>query len=97
MAVAEKLSITLTAEMVQDLEASVAAGEFASTSEAVRDAVRLWRHAREERAERLVAIRSRIQTAIDDPRPRLTADEVFGRLAETRAARLGHLINDETA
>lgn len=97
MAAATKLSVTLTAEMVRDLEASVAAGEFASTSEALRDAVRLWRDRREERAERLAAIKARLQASIDDPRPRLTADEVFGRLARTREARLKHLINDEAA
>jgi antitoxin ParD1/3/4 len=97
MAAAEKLSVTLTAEMVRDLEASVAAGEFASTSEALRDAVRLWRNAREERAERLAAIRARLKASAEDTRPRLTADEVFGRLQRTREARLRHLIADEAA
>jgi antitoxin ParD1/3/4 len=96
MAAAAKLSVTLTAEMVRDLEASVAAGEFASTSEALRDAVRLWRDRREERAERLAAIRARLKTSAEDTRPRLTAAEfrndmeVFHaeqmKLAEKRAA-----------
>ena len=60
-AAAEKLSVTLTAAMVRDLEASVAAGDFASTSEALRDAVRMWRDAREERAEGLAEIRARLR------------------------------------
>lgn len=76
MAAAQKLSVTLTREMVADLEASVAAGEFASTSEALRDAVRRWREHRAERAERLAAIKARLKASADDPRPRLTAKEV---------------------
>ena len=82
MAAAEKLSVTLTAAMVRDLEASVAAGEFASTSEALRDAVRMWRSAREERAERLAAIKARLKASAEDTRSRLTADEVFGRMEQ---------------
>lgn len=97
MAAAAKLSVTLTAEMVRDLEASVAAGEFASTSEALRDAVRLWRDRREERAERLAAIKARLKASAEDTRPRLTLEEVFGRLERTREARLKHLITDEAA
>lgn len=80
MAAAEKISITLTPEMLRLVEAAVEAGEFASVSEALRDAVRVWQRAREERAERLEAIRARIRQSIDDPRPRLTLDEVDARL-----------------
>ena len=91
---AEKLSVTLTAAMVRDLEASVAAGEFASTSEALRDAVRMWRDAREERAERLAAIKARLRASGEDTRPRLTAGEFRRSMEEfhadqmTEAARL---------
>lgn len=94
---AEKLSVTLTPEMVIDLEASVAAGEFASTSEAVRDAVRLWRKDREERAERLASLRARIQASIDDPRPGIPIDRVMQRLRATRHERLKGLLPDEAA
>lgn len=97
MAAAAKLSVTLTAEMVRDLEASVAAGEFASTSEALRDAVRLWRDRREERAERLAAIKARIQASIDDPRPSIPIDLVHERLQATRHARLSRLLADDAA
>ncbi len=39
---AEKISVTMTPDMLRILRESVAAGEYASTSEALRDAVRLW-------------------------------------------------------
>jgi antitoxin ParD1/3/4 len=38
----EKLSISLTSEMAAMVRASVATGDYASTSEVVRDALRLW-------------------------------------------------------
>ena len=42
----EKITISLPAEMVAELKEAVAEGEFANTSEAVRDALRRWRRAR---------------------------------------------------
>jgi antitoxin ParD1/3/4 len=77
---AEKISVTVTNDMLSVLRASVEAGEYASTSEAVRDAVRLWQRRRSEDAERLAAMRARITRSIDDPRPSLTEAEVDARL-----------------
>jgi antitoxin ParD1/3/4 len=77
---AEKVSITMTPEMMQVIRASVASGEYASTSEALRDAVRLWQREREEHSERLEAIRLRIKASVEDPRPSLAAYQVQERL-----------------
>jgi antitoxin ParD1/3/4 len=77
---AEKISITMTPEMMQVIRASVASGEFASTSEALRDAVRIWQRDRQEHSERLAAIRQRVQNSVSDPRPALTAPQVQERL-----------------
>jgi antitoxin ParD1/3/4 len=78
---AEKISITMTPEMMQVIRASVASGEYASTSEAMRDAVRIWQRDRQKHAERLEAIRQRVRSSIDDPRPSLGEGEVQKRLA----------------
>ncbi|TBC89061.1 ribbon-helix-helix domain-containing protein [Rhizobium ruizarguesonis] len=72
---AEKVTITLTADMLQGIRDTVEAGEFATTSEAMRDAVRVWQRQRLEDAERLNAMRARIRRSLDDPRPSLTAEE----------------------
>lgn len=80
MAAAEKISITLTPEMLRLVEAAVEAGEFASLSEALRDAVRVWTREREERAERLEAIRARIRQSMEDPRPPISGDELDRRM-----------------
>ena len=77
---AEKISITMTPEMMQVIRASVASGEYASTSEALRDAVRIWQRDRQEHAERLDAIRQRIKTSVNDPRPAIGEAELQKRL-----------------
>ena len=40
MSALEKITISLPAEMVAEIRAAVEAGEFANTSEAIRDALR---------------------------------------------------------
>lgn len=82
---AEKISVTMTPEMLQVIRASVASGEYASTSEALRDAVRIWQREREERTERLEAIRIRVRTSVEDPRPALDAADVERRLQALHA------------
>jgi antitoxin ParD1/3/4 len=47
----EKLSVALTSEQVASLKAAVDAGEYATTSEIVREAVRDWQLKRELRQE----------------------------------------------
>jgi antitoxin ParD1/3/4 len=68
---AEKISITMTPEMMQVICASVASGEYASTSEALRDAARIWQRDRQEHAERLEATRQGVESSIDDRARRL--------------------------
>jgi antitoxin ParD1/3/4 len=82
MQTAEKISITLPPDMLQRLREAVAAGEYASTSEAMRDAVRLWQRQRIEDAERFASLRARALRALADPRPSLTEAEVTARIEE---------------
>jgi len=51
MANIEKVSVALTGEQVAALKAAVDAGEYATTSEIVREAVRDWQLKRELRQE----------------------------------------------
>ena len=81
---AEKLSITLPADMAQTIRAAVAAGAYSSNSEVIREAMRLWLERHADREQRLAAIRARIQEAIDDP-VRITDDEL-GRHFDERLA-----------
>lgn len=80
MQTAEKVSITMTPEMLRVIRETVNAGEYASTSEVVRDAMRVWQRDREEHAERLNAIRARVRRSFDDLHPDLTEDEASAAL-----------------
>jgi predicted nucleotidyltransferase len=52
---AEKISITLPPDMLARLREAVTNGEYASTSEALRDAVRYWERQRPDPAGRVAA------------------------------------------
>ncbi|MBE7158158.1 MAG: type II toxin-antitoxin system ParD family antitoxin [Rhodospirillales bacterium] len=80
----EKLSITLPADMAQTVRAAVSGGGYASNSEVIREAVRLWQERHGDREQRLAAIRAQLQQAADDPR-RVTDDEL-GRHFDARLA-----------
>jgi antitoxin ParD1/3/4 len=53
----EKLSIALTNEQVASLKAAVDTGEYATTSEIIREAVRDWQFKRELRREDINRLR----------------------------------------
>jgi antitoxin ParD1/3/4 len=53
MAGVKKVSIALTEELVRDIEAAVASGEYSTASEVVRDALRLWKRDYEAYIRRL--------------------------------------------
>jgi antitoxin ParD1/3/4 len=57
MADIERMTIVFPEQMAAEIRATVKAGEYASTSEAVRDAVRLWRDRREMRGLERDALR----------------------------------------
>ena len=82
MQTAEKISITVTPEMLRTIRESVDAGEYASTSEVIRHAMRLWQRERDEHAERIASIKARIRKSLDDPRPDLTEEEADAALEE---------------
>ena len=80
MASAEKISIALPPEMVALLRQAVDTGEYASSSEVVRDALRDWTHKRRLREEGVAELRQVWQSALRDASPGVSADEVIARL-----------------
>ena len=57
MANIEKVSVALTGEQISVLKAAVEAGEYATTSEIVREAIRDWQLKRELRQEDIKRLR----------------------------------------
>lgn len=61
MASAEKISITLPPDMLSTIKEKVETGAYGSTSEVIREAMRLWQRQEEEHETRLSAIRQRLE------------------------------------
>jgi antitoxin ParD1/3/4 len=66
MSTVERITITLTAEMAQAVRGAVQAGEYASSSEIVREALRDWRHKRALRAQELAELRAQVEAGLAD-------------------------------
>lgn len=77
---AEKLSVTVTAQMARMIREKVESGQYGSASEVIRAGLRALQHEDEDRAERLEAIKARIRASVEDPGPGYTSEEVFERL-----------------
>jgi len=65
MATVEKITIALTPEMAGFVRNAVDAGEYASTSEAIRDAVREWKERRDLLGYTADELRELVREGID--------------------------------
>jgi len=65
MATVEKITIALTPEMAGFVRRAVDAGEYASTSEAIRDAVREWQERRDLLGYTVEELRGLVQAGLD--------------------------------
>lgn len=76
----EKITIALPPEMVASVREAVDQGDYASSSEVVRDALRDWHHKRQLQQNGLAELRQLWQEARADKSPGLDPDEVFDEL-----------------
>lgn len=86
MGAIERLTITVPVEMAATLRASVEGGEYASTSEVIREAVRDWTRARDAERRELDELRALIREGMESG-PSISADQVFAELREKIIAR----------
>jgi antitoxin ParD1/3/4 len=80
MTTAEKISIALPPEMVHLVRNAVATGEYASSSEVIRDALRDWTHKRNLRQQGVAELRQVWQEALNDKTTGISPDNVLDRL-----------------
>ncbi|MCK6451205.1 MAG: ribbon-helix-helix protein, CopG family [Alphaproteobacteria bacterium] len=66
MADIERVTVALTADLAQTVRSAVEAGEYASTSEIVREALRDWSDKRLLRLRDLERLKAEIQKGIDE-------------------------------
>lgn len=77
MADVERLTVTMPAEMLAIVKAAVSDGEYASTSEVIREALRDWKMKRALQLQEFVALKDDIQQGL--------ADVANGRMTEFNA------------
>ena len=82
----ERVSVTLPSEMVATLRQTVEGGQYASTSEIVREALREWTRRRDDELRDLQALREAVRIG-DESGPSLPAEEVFAELRQLIARR----------
>ena len=76
----EKISIALPPEMVAQVRQAVETGEYASSSEVVRDALRDWTYKRRLKQKGLEELRQLWLDARKDNTPGVPAEDVLDRL-----------------
>jgi antitoxin ParD1/3/4 len=82
MPAVEKISIALPPEMVKQLRKAVDGGEYASSSEVVREALRDWGRKRMAQKQGLKELRKLWQQALEDHAPGLDGEDVLARLEQ---------------
>lgn len=85
----EKISIALPAEMLTQVHDAVDAGEYASTSEVMRDALREWTLRRATKKQGIAELRKLWAEAVKEKQPGVSADAVLDRLERKYAVKTG--------
>lgn len=65
MASIEKISVALPTDMLELVRKAVETGDYATTSEVIREALREWKARRESRAKALAEVRRLVQEGLD--------------------------------
>ena len=89
---AEKISITLPPDMLNIIREKVKEGAYASTSEVIREAMRLWQRQEEEHRARIAFIQARLEQSAHSGKPVLldAAFEKLEQLHQQRISTPGH-------
>ena len=78
---AERITITLPPEMLSSIKQKVKSGSYGSTSELIREAMRLWQKKEEEHDARLALIRTRLEKSKTSGKP-VPIEEAFSKIEE---------------
>ena len=84
---AERITITLPRDMLSSIKQKVRSGSYGSTSELIREAMRLWQKKEEEHEVRLALIRNRLEKSKNNGEP-VPIEEAFSRIEELHRRKL---------
>ncbi len=86
MADVKKLSVALTPEMADEIHNAVNSGEYASSSEVIREALRDWRRKRTLREQEIEELRALWREGIESGRGQYGSINEIKRVARKRMA-----------
>lgn len=86
MANAERMTVTISADMAAMLRHTIQDGEYSTTSEIVREALRDWTRKRDTERRDLEALRAAIKEGMSSG-PGIPAEQVFAELRARFAAK----------
>ncbi|KXF74786.1 transcriptional regulator [Paramesorhizobium deserti] len=87
MANVEKVTVALTPEMTAMMREVVEAGEYASASEVMREALRDWKHRRTQRTKAIEEL-GRLWDAGMNSGPAINGEEAVARIGQKLDARI---------
>ena len=91
---AERITITLPPEMLASIKNKVHSGAYGSTSELIREAMRLWQKREEEHEARLSLIRSRLANSAESGEP-VPIDDAFKGIERLHQQRIAKKFDEE--
>ncbi|MDR4496774.1 MAG: type II toxin-antitoxin system ParD family antitoxin [Candidatus Scalindua sp.] len=91
---AEKICITLPPDMLMDIKGKVQSGSYGSTSEVIREAVRLWQKQEGEYQARLLLIRDRLKRSAQSGKP-VPLDRAFEQIEHLHQRRMDITGNED--
>jgi antitoxin ParD1/3/4 len=91
---AKRITITLPPDMLAAIKKQVSSGSYSSTSEVIREAMRLWQQKEEERQVRLALIRDRLTRSAQSGEP-VPLDVAFSRIERHHMIRLEQEANEK--
>jgi antitoxin ParD1/3/4 len=84
----ERMTITLTAEMARAIKHAVKVGDYASSSEVVREALRDWQYKRRLREGELEQLRADVEAGLEDLKAGRVGDFDADRIVKKGTRRL---------
>lgn len=84
---AERISITLPPDMLFDIKEKIKSGAYASTSEVIREALRVWQRQEAEHLARLSLLRDRLERSAHSGEP-VPLEEAFGTIERMHRQRM---------
>jgi len=91
---AERITITLPPEMLNTIKSKVQSGAYGSTSEVIREAMRLWERKEGEHQARLSVIRNRLTASARSGEP-VTLEDAFKAIEQMHMQRMTTKSNEE--